>query len=363
MAKSSYSVFNLLVHYGPNAKLNFVDLLEDGVLETVFDSPETKVRKKEYFVENLSISKTDESIVLRGKFSKQFDFKSDRHKEEGQRKQENIHIEALPHAFFMIDLINHRVIWIKPSDITGAPSVYSFCTFLKSKIVETLLPAAYADAQAIWKSDRRASFDISKSKFISDYLKEQGVTKKTVTVSPIPLVDHNEIANLIMDEQFEVKTVRLRIHRPNATDREIEGAIGNFDQLAKFVNEKMNTDPELVIQKPGKEVIENKKEVVDVASKAATAGNVEIEIQMQNKDNRKIKKTIGTHVDHVNADIKYKKEVQLAPDKIGAEVIETIRTEVPSYDVLDEEKTINAKKAGEWLEKIRRLFPSLPFDD
>jgi len=362
MINSSYSVYNLLVHYGPKGERNFIDLLEDNVLEGIIDNPDIRVKKKDYFVEDLAIYSGDGNYYLRGKFTKQFDFKSARHKEQGQRRNQNLLIEALPYAYFILDLVNHRLIWIKPKAITAAPNPSSFCTFLKEKIVNTLQPLALYEAISLWDSDLELREGNTKRKFVSNYLQEAGVTKKHVSTKVIPLIDNDTIEEIIRDEQFAVKKISLAVSRPNATNREIDDARSGFDSVARFSNDKLGVDPKVIIEKSGG-VIENKEEVVDFVKRINETGNLELMIDMQNVTNKSLIKKVGVNIgdDEQETDVKFRKEDERLPEEILPDVTNEIKDIVPSYELSEYEKNENSDKVESWLQRIRVVFTAFPF--
>ena len=161
-----------------------------------------------------------------------------------------------------------------------------------------------------------------------------------------------------MSEDYLVKKINMRVFKPNASNREIDGAKGQFDEIAKLFNDTLGANPELEIKRDDKKPIENKENVVKLASLVNEAQNIEVDVTLQNKNNKKETQTLSSNPKDHKSDIKFKKEINKDGQDINHQDVLELKNDVENYEIPVEEANKNLEIANNWVSRLKVVFPS-----
>lgn len=238
MSTADIKYFNLLVHYGVDFKNNFIQLLDEALIEVLSNQENNAVQIANTIkVFDVKYFEINGQIFITGLL-----FKS------GEVKWESIPNEnddpimepgtkrVMPYARFIISLSDHRLFWITKRGLTKSPSAHDFCFFVKKKCLPILREKYKLEAEIEWeaiKEDLKLEGFKNKSHFVNTFLREHKLTGKLFEVRAVAEVSKEVVSNIIDEEKYIIKSATFFPHMNNVTDDDCEELFTKADKIAK----------------------------------------------------------------------------------------------------------------------------------
>lgn len=226
-------IFNILVHYGDHAEKNFIELLDEVLLEQLLASVTAQFKKEYMYPADVSVTTLSGKKYLTGYFYKSSTLKwKTTPNENGRHKTDPGNKKVLPYAKFFIDLEEHRLFWITERGLSSSPSAYNLKSYIKKICLPILKQDAEGEAAAAWKNIPRGSKNETWQRYLTRFLSERNLTQKTFKIDLNPEVSNEKIKK-ILDHKYH--SIRRAIFYPklnNATKNHLKQLFTGVGQLA-----------------------------------------------------------------------------------------------------------------------------------
>lgn len=236
MSQLTVKAFNILVHYGENSEKNFVDLLDEALLESLLAEEYIKLTQYMY-AQNVKKMKIGEKFYLQGVFFRSTTLRWTQTDNGGRGKKNPGSVKSVPRAMFIIDIENHRLYWITDGIDTSQPTAYHFCTYIKRVSLPKLQELYENEAKALTK---KQSIGKKSKRNIYTVL---NLTTKTFSVKLNPEVSKDKVEKILGAKNIKIHKATFYPRLNNSSDKHFKQL---FTDLGDF-GAKTKGDPSLTI--------------------------------------------------------------------------------------------------------------------
>lgn len=328
MSISDVKYFNLLVHYGLGSQNNFIQLLDEALLDVFADESKNtfegihtlKIYDTRYFV-------LQNQFYITGLLYKEGNLKWESVPNEiGEPILEPGRQAVMPYARYIISVSDHRLFWITKRGLTKSPSAYDFCYFIKKKTLEILRAKYTLEAEAEWLGNEEEIKELgfkNKRHYVGTYLKENKLNSKLFEIRAVPEVSSEAVNNIIDDQKYIIKGASFFPHMNNVTDDDCEELFTTADKVASEAESEatITLKPKSSEEGIKKETV---KQILDINQKHNL---LKFSLSLKNVHDKRERPLVVSNVS--DADTKIAKTGAVEGEPLNSDILESVKQKFP----------------------------------
>lgn len=251
----------------------------------LIDTEMITMRGKPQYLDKIKYTKDQDSYYFSGTLYKQANVNIDHQKDSNQKAvSDPVNVDGYPRAYFILDLLKHRLYWFTKKKETFAPHAQSLASLTKNKIYPVLKDEMDREVHLEYNSPdykgEEAFEDYRKRRFL-----ESNMTRKLFTVATVPVIDQDQIESTIRDDRYLIKGIVVKGYLPNSTEKDgkdIRSLGDPLEQLTASAKKELGAVTKTEFKGINNGVIEKKEGVVKLVGELAKNNNFDLAVSLVN---------------------------------------------------------------------------------
>lgn len=263
------------------------------------------------YIGNIDFFQDKESYYYSGLFFKETHINVAHQKGSGSKAEYNpLSSDAYPSAYFIIDLLKHRLYWFHVKGETHAPQASSFASFIKRKVYKPIAHTYIEEIKLEYQRMPKGAKSESFSEFKRRRMLELNITRNRFNIATVPVIDEKNISQAILDKDYLIRLVTVKSYIPNSTKndgKDLQTWRDPFEEVSKRAKQELGATVKTEFKGINGGILEEKEEVLKLVRELSEKNNYDLSVTMTHKTDPKKKKVVHSSPKDEYTDMGFRK--------------------------------------------------------